>query len=96
MKKKAGFLGILVIAIVLIALRFYRKYERQRIQDANKKYQMEQYERTKKILDSIKRVEQDSVMKAQYKNTRLDSMNKVNRQKLEEMKKLMEQLEKEK
>ena len=94
MNKKKGAIITLILAIAIFGFRFYRKYERQQIREENRKRQLEFYQKGQKIRDSINRAKQDSVRRS--KPTRLDSMMEVNKKKAEEMKKILEILEKEK
>ena len=94
MNKKKGAIITLILAIAVFGFRFYRKYERQQIREENRKKQLEFYEKGQKYRDSLKRITEDSIRRS--KPTRLDSMMEVNKKKAEEMKKILEILEKEK
>ena len=94
MNKKRGAIITLILAIAIFGFRFYRKYERQQIREENRKEQLEFYQKGQKIRDSINKAKQDSVRR--NKPTRLDSIMEDNKKKAEEMKKLLEKLEKEK
>lgn len=92
MKKKGSLFGIIIVIVAMVAIRMYRKYDRQQRLDKQRKQQIEWSLKMSKQRDSILRIKQDSIRKANFKS-RLDSMREVNEKKLNNIKKLMKDLE---
>lgn len=94
MKKIISIVGIVILILVIVSLRLYRKYDRQKIGIEKNKKQQEWVIKTQKKRDSLNKVKQDSLVQNSYKRKR-DSMNKelyLKQKKLQEtLKKLNEQ-----
>ena len=79
MKKKSGLFGIILLIILVVSLRLYKKYNREQARKEQQKQNTEFYLKSKKL-------EQERILKQQEvaNQNRLDSINAIRKAAMDE------------
>ena len=79
MKKKSGLFGIILLIILVVSLRLYKKYNREQARKEQQKQNTEFYLKSKKL-------EQERIFKQQEvaNQNRLDSINAIRKAAMDE------------
>ena len=79
MKKKSGIFGIIILIILIVGLRLYKKHNREQVRKEQQKQNTEFYLKSKKL-------EQERIIKQQEiaNQNRLDSINAIRKAEMDE------------
>lgn len=79
MKKKSGIFGIIILIILIVGLRLYKKHNREQVRKEQQKQNTEFYLKSKKL-------EQERIIKQQEiaNQNRLDSINAIRKAEMNE------------